>query len=270
MRRIGDKPPALLLRDLEPSRQLVKLLSQLRQLIVSIHGDPMGVLPGPHRADSPQEGPDPPGKERGKGPKQNQYRQADHHGDQPQVPLQLLQQCPLVTVLVIQTDRPHHLVSIHHRGGGPAGEGPVLVLTGKGVVAPEGGDHLSNEGIFPQGGGLPGIVENPSRPVRDQNPPDLQLLQLANGLLHRLRRELVGGGEGVGDQNQLVGQGGLLGTKHQILSHNQGIGIHQNQQNSNETGISQGKTHLQGVADVPLSPHWAPFFSAPAPHASLK
>ena len=58
MRRIGDKPPALLLRDLEPSRQLVKLLSQLRQLIVSIHGDPMGVLPGPHRADSPQEGPD--------------------------------------------------------------------------------------------------------------------------------------------------------------------------------------------------------------------
>ena len=120
MRRIGDKPPALLLRDLEPSRQLVKLLSQLRQLIVSIHGDPMGVLPGPHRADSPQEGPDPPGKERGKGPKQNQYRQADHHGDQPQVPLQLLQQCPLVTVLVIQTDRPHHLVSIHHRGGGPS------------------------------------------------------------------------------------------------------------------------------------------------------
>ena len=127
----------------------------------------MGVLPFPHGPDAAQERPHPAGEKRRKGPEQGQHRQADHHGDEPQVPLQFPQQGPLVPVGLIEADGPDDPVPVHHRPGPPAGKEAVLIGAGKGVVPPQGGDDLPGEGVFPRHAVFLAVIEDQAGPIRN-------------------------------------------------------------------------------------------------------
>ena len=247
---VGHKPPPLLLGDLQAAGELVELIGQLGQLVVPGQGDAVGVLPCPHGADAPQQGPHPPGEGGGKGPKEHQPRQAHHRGDQPEVALELHQQSPLAAVLLVEVHRPHHLVAVHHRGGPTAVEHPVLVPAGEGVVALQGGDNLPQEEVLSYGRILPGVVEHQAGLVGDDKALNLQVLQLGDGLGHRLTGELVGGNQGVGHQSGLVCHGGLLRAEEEVLVHNHRVGIHQHQQGCNDAEIPQGQPGLEGVGQV--------------------
>ena len=207
--------------------------------------------PAARCACAPQQGVHPPGEEGGKGPEQHQHRQAHHHGDQPQVPLQLHQQGPLAAVLLIEVHRPGHLVAVHHRGGKAAVDHAPGIAGGEGVVALQGGDHLPLEQVPPHGGGLPRVVEDQTGLVGDHQALDLQVLQLVHRLGHRLGGEVVGGNQGVGHQGGLVGEGGLLGPEDQVLVHQQGVGVHQHQQHPDDADIPQGQPGLEGAGQPP-------------------
>lgn len=101
---VGDKTAADLLCGLKAVGELIELLSQVGQFVLSRRLEAVAILPLAHHPDGAQQGPDPGGEHLGKegAHRQGNYRQ--HQGDGAQVLLEIHQKSALSLVPVTHID----------------------------------------------------------------------------------------------------------------------------------------------------------------------
>ena len=249
MRGVGDEPAALLLRGLQPACEPVELLCQLGQLVMAFHGHPVVIFAGPDGTDAPQKRVHPSGDPGGKDGEEGNDHHPHYQGSQAEVALDLAEQDALAVISLPKAYRARHTAPGHHRGGGPAVEGAVQIPAGKSVVALKSGDHLAGEKVPAHLGDRAGIVKDQPRLVGDQDAVGVQLVQGRDGLLQCLGGELIGRGQTVDHHGHLIPQSSLLGAEHQVLGHQQRIGIQQHQQQRDDQDIAHGQPQLHGMQD---------------------
>ena len=243
---VGDKAPSGGLRGLEPIRQAVELRGNLRQLVPAPDRRAAAVGPLPNAADRLHQLADLPGQGPGQHHRQRQHQQRHHDGHIPQIGLKAPQKRRLLRVIFIGVDRADNLILIEHRRRRPAAEGVVFIGAVKNIVAAERLDNFGIEGIGAHGAsGLPGIVEDASALVRDQDPGDSRLLHHSHGLGHILLRQPVQAGQRGHHHRHTALQGVLLGVERQVLGDQERIGIHQHQHKGDDDHIAQAEFILQ-------------------------
>ena len=188
----------------------------------------MAVRPGPHLADRGQQPSNLLGQRPGEDDAQPGYHHGNNSGKAQQVPLESLQQSRLLGVILVGAYRADDLIAVQHRRRRPAVEGPTAVGRVVGVVAQQGLDHLGVQAVLPHSAaGLPGIVQNPAGRVGHKDPRQVRLLHHRHGRRHILLRQLIQAGERVYHYGNAVLQRGRLRVKHQVLRHQQRIGVQQ-------------------------------------------
>ena len=200
----------------------------------------MAVLALPHVADGGEQPHGVAGEGFGQQHHQHQRHQADDDGDVAQVGLDGAQHPGLLAVVFVEVHRPqrHAVVEDGHRR--PGADGPLPVFGAGHVLPPQRGGHLPHEGIAPQAvvqGGA--VVEDAGRRVCDQHPGALGLLQQGHGLLHALPGQRLGYRQRGADDQRLPLQVALLGGEHHIFRHQDGVGVHHNQDGRHHQQISQ-------------------------------
>ena len=252
---IGDKAPPGILRGLEAVSQAVELLAQLGDLVVAADLRAVAVSALPHLADGHQQLPQLPRQGLGEPEAQKQHRDPHHGGEPQEVALEPLQQRRLLRVVLVGVHRADDLVLIEYRGGCPAAESTVPVAAAEGVVAQKGLNDLRIDGKLPHGGaGLPGVVENPSGTVRHQDTGKPRLLHHRQSLRHVLLRQPVQSRQGVHHHRDAGLEGGLLGAEHQVLGHQQRIGVEQHQHRRDDENVAQAELYPEAVQKSPLIP----------------
>ena len=247
---IGDKAPPGALRGLEAVRQAVELLGDLGDLVRAPDVRPVAVSSRPHLADGCEQKSDLSCQRLGEHQAQRRHHQGNDGGEAQEIPLESRQQGGLLRVVFIGVHRADDLVAVQHRRRGPAAEGSPAVGTGKGVVSQQSLDNLRVQPVLPDGAaGLPGVVENPAHAVGHQHPGQTGLLHHRHGRRHILLRQLVQAGEGVHNDGHAALHRGLLGAKHQILRHHQGIGVQQQQHPGDDRDVAQTEPELDAAPD---------------------
>ena len=149
MGRIGNKPAAFFLRGLEPFCQVVKLVSQNSQLVVSAHRYLVGVvtfLDDPHGVHNLL---DPQREAGGIDNRENDQYQFKHDGNPQQAALQKLDQSALGSIELRHVHTADDAAIAENRGGGPGIHGTGVILPGENVISGYGADDLRKQNQLP-------------------------------------------------------------------------------------------------------------------------
>ena len=167
-----------------------------------------------------------------------------------QIGLEALQQGCLLCVVFIGVHRADDLVLVQHRRGGAGPEGPAAEVAAEGVIAQQSLDDLRIKAVFSHGAaGLTGVVKDPSGVVGDQDPAQARLLHHRHGGGHVLLVQLVQPRQRVHHHGHAALQGGLLGPEHQILGHQQRVGVQQDQHRRDDEDVAEAEFELQAAYD---------------------
>ncbi len=253
--RVGDKAAAGVLRGLEAVRQAVELVADLGDLVPAPDVRPVAVGSLPHLADGGEEQADLMGQGLGENQAQHQHQPPRHGGEAQQRVLKPQEQGGLLRVVLIGVDRADHLVLIHDGRGGPAAEGPLPEGAAKRVIAQQRLDDLRVKGHASHGGaGLPCVVEHPARAVGDQDAGEARLLRHGHGVRHVLLRQGGEAGKGVHHDGDAALEVGGLGVEDQVLGHQKGIGVQQQQHRQNDGDVAQADAELQAAPAGAFTP----------------
>ena len=242
---IGHKAPPGLLRCLEPSGQAVEFRRDLGNLVRALHHRPVAVRALPHLGDGLQKLADTPGKH----PRQ-QYTDADnrhrHHcGNGHNILLQVLQQRPLLRVILIGVYHPDDLTPIHHRSCSPAQKSLPVKGAVKGIIPLQCLGDLRVKGILSPGVLLlPGVIKHPPGGVRDHHPADTGLLQAGQSLFHISLRQAGEPRQGRLHNLYAAAHRGFLGPKYQVLRLDKRISVQNRQHDNNNGEIAQADLKL--------------------------
>ena len=251
---VGDKAPPGVLGGLQPVGKAVELRGDLGDLVGAAGVCPVAVRALPDVADGLQQAADLAGEHAAEHNAQAGHQQGDQQGDDQQVVAEALQQLGLLRVVIVGVHRAHDLVVIHHRRGHAAEEGRAVIAAIAGVLAPQGHGHHGIQGVLAHGAAvLPGVVQHQSRAVRHHHAGGAGLVQALQRRLYVLLGELF-----QPHQRRLDDLGGapqvvLVGGHHQVLAHQQRIGVQQDQHRRDDQDIAETELQLQGR----LAPHFA-------------
>ena len=197
-------------------------------------------------ADGLQQAADLPRQHAGEGDAQPRHQQRDHHGDGQQIALKALQQRRLLRVVVVGVHRTHRLVVVHHRRGHTAEERLAVVLAVERVAAPQRRDDHRVQRVLAHGVvALPGVIQHQSRLVRHHNAGGARLIQTVQRSGDVLLRQLPHPHQRRLDDLGSAAQVGLIGRYHQVLGHQQRIGVQQDQHRRDDQNIAETELELQ-------------------------
>ena len=244
---VGHEAPPGVLRGLQPVGQAVELRRDLGDLVGAAGVRPVAVRALPHMADGLQKPADLPRQHPAEHDAQPRHQQGDQQRDDQQVVPERLQQLRLLRVVVIGVHRAHDLVVIHHRRGHAAEEGRAVVFAVAGVLSPQRHRHHGVQGVLPHGvAALPGVVQHQSRAVGDHHAGGAGLVQSLQRRLHVLLRQLFQPHQRRFDDLGGAFQSVLRGCHHQVLAHQQRIGVQQHQHRRDDQNVAETELQLQG------------------------
>ena len=124
-------------------------------------------------------------------------------------------------------------------------EGPLLVHAVDRAAPLEGGDQLGVEDVVARGvARLPGVVEDPAIGVGDDGPGHALRLHPREGRAHVLLRQLVQSRHRRVDGRRPAEEGRVLGAEHQVLADQQGIGVHEHDDDHQKGDVPRADPQL--------------------------
>ena len=213
---IGDELPAHLLRLAEPVRQVVELLGQDRQLVVTAEQDLVGVVTLPDDPDGGHDLPQAAGKDVGIDDAERGDDADEDHRDGQNVHLQIVDELSLVRVVFQNVGTAGELAVAEDGCRSPGGHDTVPIVDGDDIVAPEGLDHFGEEAVLDVVPG--GVIEGPARIVGDHQPGGLQIAQSPHGGTGRVCVQDLLLTQGRGDMEELVHHGRVLAAVEELLA----------------------------------------------------
>ena len=221
-------------------------MADLGNLIPAPDVRPVAVGPLPHLPDGGEEQADFAGQGLGEDQAQHQRQHQRHEGKAQKRLLKAGEQVGLLGVVFVGVDCADNLALIHDGGGGPAAEGAPPVGAAERVIAKQSLGDLRVQGQASHGGaGFPGVVKHPARAVGDQDAAQARLLRHGHGVRHVLLRQGGEAGEGVDHDGDAALKVGGLSVEHQILGHQQGVRVQQQQHRQDNGDIAHAEAELQ-------------------------
>ena len=170
-------------------------------------------------------------------------------GDVPQVGLDGQQQRRLLRVVFIEVHRAQRHAPVHHRHRRPAAEGPLPVLRPEHVPAVQRRRDLAQQGVVVHGGcrsptcrtGSARRRPSPQMRVADSSSSSSTACSTPSAV------RVSGHAQRRADGQRLPPQGGLLGLEHHLLSHEQRVGVQQDEYQRDEQQIGQHILRLDAV-----------------------
>ena len=127
-------------------------------------------------------------------------------------------------------------------------EGPPQVGAAEGIVPQQRLDNFRVQRQVSHGGPrFPGVIEHPARAVGHQDAAQPRLLGHGHGVRHVLLRQGGEAGEGVYQNGDAALEVGGLGVEHQVLGHQQGVCVQQQQHRQDDGDVTQAEAELQAA-----------------------
>ena len=246
MAGVGHEPPPGVLRGLQAVCQAVELRRDLGDLVGTAGVGAVAVRTLADAADGLQQAADLPRQHAGEGDAQSRHQQRDHHGDAQQVALKALQQRRLLRVVVVGVHRAHRLVVVHHRRGHTAEECLAVVLTVKCIAALQRRDDHRVQRVLAHGVvALPGVVQHHTGGVRHHDTGGARLVQAGQRHGDIFLRQLLQPHQRRLNDLGRAAEVGLVGGYHQILGHQQRVGVQQDQHRRDDQDVAEAEFELQ-------------------------
>ena len=223
---VRHEAAAGVLRGLQPVGQAVELACNLGDLVAAADLGTVGIGALAHLADGLQEIGDARSERMGQQHTQAHHQQRNHGGNAHQIRLEAAQQLRLLRIVLIGAYRADDLIAENHRRGGTAQKRLTVIAAVKRIVALQRLRHLGEYHIAALGAlRFAGIVEHAAGRIRHQNTAHAVFLHAAEGLTDIVLRQLLQSRQRRFNHLHAAGHGGFLGAEHQILGHQQRIGV---------------------------------------------